>query len=101
MQKARVLIPEWITKRWCVACYLIINWRIKDLVERIQVEPDANFYKVAAKHLYEYAYNDTMPPEEIAPTIMNLAEDLLSGKPVNFRAGDYIALQNYVRQGKK
>lgn len=101
MEEIRLTIPEWITKRWCVACYLVINWRIRDLVERIKVEPGTEFYQVAAKYLYDYAYNDMMPPEEIAPTIMNLAEDFLAGKPVNFRAGDYIAMQNYIRQGKK
>ena len=93
----RITIPEWVTKTWCVACYLIINWRIKDLVERIQFEPGEKFYRVAAEYLYEYAYNDKMPPEDIAPTIMNLAEDFLAGRPVNFRAGDYIALQNHIR----
>ncbi len=96
----KVVIPEWITKRWCVCCYLVINWRIKDLVEKLQVEPTKEFYKVAAQYLVDYALNDKMPPDDIAPTIMNLAEDFLAGRPVNFRAGDYIALQNHIRRTK-
>jgi len=95
------LIPEWVLKRWCIACYLVINWRIRDLVERIQLEPEPEFYKTVAKYLYEYAHNDTMPPEDIAPTIMNLAEDYMAGRPVQFRAGDYIAVQNHLRRAKK
>ena len=101
MEKFKLAIPEWIIKRWCIISYLIINWRIKELVEKIQVEPGMEFYKVASKYLSDYVYNDTMPPDEIAPTILNLAEDFMAGKPVNFRVGDYIAIQNYIRQGKK
>ena len=97
----RLAIPEVIVKRWCVACYLIINWRIKDLVERVQVEPSRDFYRVTGEFLYEYAHNDKMPPAEIAPAIMNLAEDYLAGRPVQFRPGDYIMIQNYVRKNKE
>lgn len=97
----KIRIPEWIMRRWCVACYLVINWRIKDLVERIKVEPGKEFYQVTAQYLYDYAYNDKMPPDDIAPTIMNLAEDFLAGKPVSFRAGDYIAVQNHIRKIKQ
>lgn len=98
VRKIGVSIPQWITERWCTVCYLVINWRIRDLVKQIQVKPGKEFYKVASKYLYDYAVNDKMPPAEIAPTIMNLAEDFLAGNPVKFRAGDYIALQNYLRK---
>ena len=97
---ARLLVPEWIAKRWCVVCYLIINWRISDLVKQIQIEPDSRFYKVAAEYLYEYAINNKMPPAEIAPAILNIAEDFIAGKPVQFRAGDYIQIQNFARKMK-
>ena len=96
-RKMNLRIPEWVVKRWCIVCYLIINWRIQDLVERVQVEPGEGFYKVVAEHLYNYVYNDVMPPEEIAPAILNAAEDMISGNPVQFRAGDYIMIQNFVR----
>jgi hypothetical protein len=42
-----------------------------------------------------------MPPEEIAPTIMNLADDFAAGRQMCIRAGDYIAIQNYMRKGKE
>ena len=99
--KARMVFPEWVVKRWCIVCYLIINWRVQDLVEQVRVEPAAEFYKIAAESLYEYVYNDKMPAKEIAPAILNIAEDFISGNPVKFRAGDYIAIQNYVRKMKK
>lgn len=98
--KFRVSIPEWVVERWCLVCYLIINWRIADLVKQVQVKPGKEFYEVTAKYLYEYAVNDKMPPDEIAPTIMNLAEDFMSGNSVKFRPGDYIVIQNYLRKRK-
>lgn len=92
----QVLI-EGFEKRWCVVCYLIINWRIDELWEKAQVRIPTEFYEELAEHLYEYAYNDVMPPEQIAPTIMNIADDLARGDPVKLRAGDYIAVQDYFR----
>ena len=77
IRKLDVSIPEWVAKRWCVVCYLIINWKVKELVKQVQVEPEEKFYRLAADLVYEYAVNDKMPPK--------------------FRAGDYIAMQNYVR----
>jgi hypothetical protein len=99
-KRIRLTIPEWIVKRWCVVCYLTINWKISDLVRQIKVEPPKNFYKVAAEHLYDYVHKDVMPPKEIAPAILNIAEDYMAGKPVQFRPGDYIMIQDYVRKMK-
>jgi hypothetical protein len=93
----RLTIPEWIVKRWCVACYLIINWKITDLVRQTRIKPSKYFHKVVAGYLYEYMHNDKMPPADIAPTILNIAEDYMSGAEVKFRAGDYIAVQNHIR----
>ncbi len=101
LRKAEFLIPEWIVKHWCIACYLVINWRIKDLIEKIKFEPDEDFYKIVANYVYDYVRNDKMPPEDIAPTIMNLGEDFIAGRKVQFRAGDYIAVQNHLRNLKK
>jgi len=100
MKGFRFKIPEWITKRWCVICYLVINWKIDELVQRVKIEPSTEFYQVAAEYLYEYAYNDKMPPAEIAPAIINIAEDFLAGKRVQFRTGDYIMIQDYIRKNK-
>lgn len=91
-----VIIDE-ITKRWCIQCYLIINWRIDELVKRAEVRIPPEFYKEVAQHLYAYVYEDQMPPEEIAATILNVADDFVRGEPVRFRAGDYIALQDFLR----
>jgi len=94
------VVPEWILERWILVAYLIINWRVKDLAERVQVRPERDFYEVVAKHLSAYVQESVMPPEDIAPAILNLADDYMAGRPMNLRAGDYIAIQNHLRRGK-
>ena len=86
-----------IKERWCIVCYLIINWSIRDLVEQARLELPIETYEVLGRLLYNYVYKDEMPPAEIAPTILNVADDFMRGDPVKLRAGDYIALQGYVR----
>ena len=89
-----------ITEGWCVVCYLIINWRIDDLREKVQWKIPTEIYKELGTHLYNYVYEDMMPPAEIASTILNVADDFVRGEPVKLRAGDYIALQTYMRARK-
>jgi len=38
------------------------------------------------------------PPAEIASVVMNIADDILSEREPVIRAGDYIQLQEYMRQ---
>jgi len=100
MERFVYVVPEWILERWILVAYLIINWRVKDLAERIQVRPERDFYEVAAKHLRAYVQEGVMPPEDVASAILNLADDYMAGRPMNLRAGDYIAIQNHLRRGK-
>jgi hypothetical protein len=94
------VVPEWILERWILVAYLIINWHVKDLADKIQIGPGKDFYKVVTNHLSAYVQEGKMPPDDIAPAILNLADDYMAGRPMNLRAGDYIAIQNHVRRGK-
>ena len=87
-------------KKYCEACYLIINWRLKDLIQQAEIRPTAEFYKITADYVYDYVVRDRMPPEDIAPVILNLGEDFMANRDVNLRAGDYIVLQNHIRRLK-
>ena len=62
------------------------------------VKPDASFNKAVTSYVKEYVEKGKMPPEAIAPAIMNLADDFASGREMNIRAGDYISIQNYLRK---
>ena len=94
------VIYQEIKELWCRACYLIINWRIDELKEYGKWKIPTESYKEVAEHLYNYVYKDKMPPEAIKQTIINVADDFMRGQPVRFRAGDYIALENYRRSLK-
>ena len=98
--KAHITVEEIlddIKLNWCLVCYLIINWRIDELRQKAQLEIPTSAYMVLAENLYNYVYNDEMPPKEIATTIMNVADDFVRGEQVKLGAGDYIALQDYAR----
>ena len=86
-----------IELRWCVVCYLIINWRIDELRKFGEWRIPNELYEELAKHLHAYLYEDKMPPSEIASTVLNIADDFVRGDQIRLKAGDYIALENYRR----
>lgn len=92
------IAPEWIWERWMRVAYLIINWKIDRLADLVRTKPDEVFFKVVAEHVNAYVEQGVMPPDDIATAILNVADDYMAGQPLNLRAGDYIALQNHVRQ---
>ena len=97
-------LPIWVKRQTILdrriwVYYLIILERAADhLRELIEVEPDKRFFKVLGRHVEKYLESGQMPPEAIAPVVMNIADDYLAGRDVVLRAGDYIQLQNFVRK---
>ena len=57
------------------------------------MEPKAEFKELVSKYLNAYIAEGKMPPEDIAPAILNLADDYAAARRMNLRAGDYIALR--------
>lgn len=100
MERLAFVVPDWVLSRLVRVAYLIINWGVKDLAERIQLRPEDRFYEVMNKHLRAYVQDGVMPPADIAPAILNLADDYMTGREMNLRAGDYIAIQNHLRSIK-
>lgn len=96
----KFVVPQWVLERWILVAYLIINWRVKDLAERIRGAPNKRFYEVVDKYIRAYVEEGVMPPEDVAPAILNLADDYMAGRPLNLRAGDYISIQNHTRRMK-
>jgi hypothetical protein len=98
-----VRFPKWLIPRWWEVAYLIIGpggWRNVDLVRIIETAPDERFNELVTEHVNAYIQDGKMPPTEIAPAIMNLADDLMAGRKMSMRAGDYISLQQFARQNK-
>jgi hypothetical protein len=90
-------VPNW----WRVA-YLIpdIFRRHTDLEDgftKVVAGRDAAFTRFVQDQVKAYIEEDKMPAESIAGAIINIAEDVVAGRDVIMRAGDYIALQNFRR----
>lgn len=96
--------PIWIKREHILdrrtwVYYLIINeWVSEHLADLIKVEPDKRFFEVLGKHVEAYVQENQQPPEAIATVVMNVADDYMAGRDVVLRAGDYIALQNFMRE---
>jgi hypothetical protein len=91
-------LEEKIRKRWCLASYLILNINFRDLVTIGEKELPAKFSKEMAGLVYAYIKENKKPPAAISQTVLNVSEDLAAGRQVQLRAGDYIAIQNYMRR---
>ena len=96
--KIRV-VPKWIFERWIRVAYLIINWDHAAIARVAKIRPSSAFYEMVGKHLAAYEQTGEMPPKAIASAILNLADDRASGNEMTMRAGDYIALQTYMKAG--
>lgn len=91
LDKKMIFRKDWIK-------YLIIPSHHNQLFDSgIEILKDAQFSKVLENHVSAYISGET-PPAEIAPVIMNLADDHLSGREVTLRAGDYVTLQSHFRK---
>jgi hypothetical protein len=89
-----------LDRRIWVYYLVIVDKAAKKLGELLQARPDERFYEVFSKHVEAYVKDGTMPPAAIEGAVLNAADDYLAGRDVTLRAGDYIAVQNFVR-GKK
>ena len=68
--------------------------------ELLKVAPEKEFYENLERHVEAYVHKGVEPPEMIASAVMNVADDFMNGREIVIRAGDYIALQNHMRQGR-
>lgn len=99
--------PIWIDnktildRRTWVYYLTIVKAAVNEWSKVIEVQPDEAFYKLVAKYAKAYIEDGKQPPEMIASAIVNIADDMISGRDVTLRTGDYIAIQNFMRQGKK
>ena len=81
-----------------VVMYLVI---VDQMVARrsdlLKFKPEEKFFDVIRDHVMAYAMEGVEPPEQIAAAVMNIADDMMSGRETVIRAGDYITLMDYSR----
>jgi hypothetical protein len=79
--------------------YLVIPDPYNKLIAKTKFEAvtSAKFNDFVLKYVNAYTSDGKMPPVEIAGAILNIADDLLSGREPTLKAGDYITIQNYMQ----
>lgn len=99
----RFSLADWIRWQKQKYMYLVVGpgelfkQRLGDI---INVPVDEQFQKTIDQMVTAYIEKGELPPEQIAPTVLNLADDVMAGRDMVIRAGDYIALRNYMRAKK-
>lgn len=81
--------------------YLVILDKIApQFGDVLEARPDERFYETFSKHVEAYVKEGEAPPKAIEGAVLNAADDYLAGRDITLRAGDYIAVQNYIRGAK-
>jgi hypothetical protein len=94
-----VEVDKSFTNWWHKYAYLIVIDKI-DIGEIVNVPATEEFNSMISQHVKAYVENGKMPPKDIAPAILNLADDFIAGREVTVRAGDYISLQTHFKKAK-
>ncbi len=73
--------------------YLVLPWwNFKQLGDIIERQPDEKFNSFVTQQVQMYMEGKS-PPDSILSAVMNIADDVISGREPVMKAGDYIALQ--------
>ncbi len=108
-------MPEPVTMKWAFDIYEDIIWKKRRYMylypvpegllgrvrEVINKGLDARFTAVAGRHLKAFMREGVEPPAAIAGAIRNFADDVVKGGEINVRAGDYVAVQSFIKAGGK
>lgn len=98
MVKVRISSTILDRKDW-VKYLVLVNWHARELGDVIEKIPDARFNRFLETQVNNYL-KGTKPPAAIQSAVMNIADDVMAGREVSVRSGDYIALQNQYRGAK-
>jgi uncharacterized protein (UPF0147 family) len=84
-----------------VVMYLIvIDQMIAKYRDIMMARPTEKFQSMVHKEVMTYVIDGKEPPEQIRTAVMNIADDMMAGRDVTLRAGDYIDMMNYARERK-
>jgi hypothetical protein len=84
-----------------IVMYLVYpDWeRFKYREDLLKVKSEA-FQHFVHESVQSYIQGEKLDAE-IQTSIMNIADDMLAGRELTMRAGDYIALMGYAKKNKK
>lgn len=79
---------------------IIIDQMLKKYRDLIVELPNERFDVMVRKEVVAHLVDGKEPAEEIRTAILNVADDMMAGRDLTLRAGDYVALMNYGRKNK-
>lgn len=100
----RLGIPGSLISRWRKVAGLMAGpdgWRRKDAAELVRIRPDERFDRFVQQQVAAYVERGELPAADVSAGILNLAEDVMAGREPTIQAGDYIAIQNHLRQARQ
>jgi hypothetical protein len=101
MENISILVDEDMIERKAVMPYVVMFDNLRDDFGNVlNTAPNKEFFQMIAKHMNGYMQKGEKPPQEIASAILNLVDDVGAGRELTLKAGDYIALQNYLRKNR-
>jgi hypothetical protein len=84
-----------------VVMYLvIIDQMIAKHRDVLLTRPNEKFQELVHREVMNHVVDGQNPPEQIRTAILNVADDMMAGREVILRSGDYIDLMNYARERK-
>lgn len=100
LRSIRIEVPGWVFGRRTEVMYMVLGPDgLPQQEKSIRPGSAGQLFAVVSKYTRAHIDGRGMPPEEIAPAILNIAEDVRAGRAPTLRAGEYIALQRFVRAG--
>lgn len=79
---------------------IIIDKMIARHRDVLMARTTEKFQSMVHKEVMTHVIDGKEPPEQIRTAVMNIADDMMAGRDMTLRAGDYIALVNYAREEK-
>jgi len=87
---------HWVTYRVPMEMAGILKKGLADAPVRVQLTKQ--FTDATWKHTSALIMEGTAPPPEIAGAIYNIADDISCGREISLKAGDYIAIQSFLKK---
>lgn len=94
--------------------FRIVDGKLKDRIIKVAYrKPDAASQRIKAEkinlevfnvideHLSAFVNEGVKPPKAIAAAIENFADDYKARGDITMRAGDYLSIQNFIKEGAR
>lgn len=82
-----------------IRMYLIVkDFMLKKYNDIIKARTTNKFNNMVREEVMNYVIDAVEPPPQIHTAIMNIADDMMAGRDIVMRSGDYIALMSYAKE---